>query len=223
MSSKTSDSAPALIIIGAGGHAVSVADVAHSAGYRVAAFVDPAKAGGTLLGVTIVEAADTLGAPAGFAFAIAVGDNAVRARVHQALCDTHGELHFPALIHASAVISPYSQVEAGTVVMALAAVGPNSRIGRFCLINTRASLDHDCHLADYASLAPAAVTGGNVRIGERSAISIGAVIKHGLSVGQDSVLGANSYLHRDLADNLVAYGNPARSVRSRAAGEPYLS
>ena len=54
---------------------------------------------------------------------------------------------------------------------------------------------------DYSSLAPAAATGGGVTIGLRSAISIGATINHGLKIGNDSIVGANSYLNKDLPSN----------------------
>jgi len=77
-------------------------------------------------------------------------------------------------------------------------------------------------MSDFCSLAPAAVTGGNVKIGMRSAISIGAVIKHGITIGNDCVIGANSFLNKDLPHNIVAYGVPARKVRNRNIGDSYL-
>jgi acetyltransferase-like isoleucine patch superfamily enzyme len=53
-------------------------------------------------------------------------------------------------------------------------------------------------------------------------VSIGAVVKHGVVIGADSVLGANSYLHADLPGGRVAYGSPARVVRERRVGDRYL-
>jgi acetyltransferase-like isoleucine patch superfamily enzyme len=106
--------------------------------------------------------------------------------------------------------------------MPKACIGPNSKIGKFCLINTQSSIDHDCVMFDYSSLAPSAVTGGSVAIGPRSAISIGAKIKHGLKIGKDSIVGANSYLNKDLPNNQVAYGTPAKQVRARSIGDLYL-
>jgi acetyltransferase-like isoleucine patch superfamily enzyme len=103
-----------------------------------------------------------------------------------------------------------------------AVVGPNTRVGRFCIVNTSASIDHDAAMADFSSLAPGAVTGGGVSIGRRSAVSMGAVIKHRVRIGDDCVVGAQSYVDKDLPDNVVAYGTPARSVRTRKAGDAYL-
>jgi sugar O-acyltransferase (sialic acid O-acetyltransferase NeuD family) len=211
-----------LIIIGAGGHAVSVANVATSAGFTIHSFVDSNKAGQKLLGIDIIGNLEDFSNPDSVSFALAIGDNAIRQRVLNEIISEYGELNFPALIHSSAVISDHSSIANGVVVMPKAIVGPNSTVERFCLINTQASIDHDCYMREFASLAPGAITGGTVTIGNRTAISIAVSVKHGIKIGNDVVVGANSYVNKDLPDNTVAYGTPARVIRSRKVGEPYL-
>lgn|ERR1017187_3340017 len=210
-----------LIIIGAGGHATSVANIALSAGFHIKHFVDPNKKGGTLLDVKIVGDLMALDIDA-HQYCIAVGDNAVRERIYLELTEQFDSLTFPTLIHASAVISSFTKISEGSVVMPNAVVGPNADIGKFCILNTQSSIDHDGVMADYASLAPGAIVGGSVTIGMRSSVSIGAVIKHGVKIWDDCVVGANSYLNKDLPANQIAYGTPAIIVRSRKVGEPYL-
>jgi len=108
------------------------------------------------------------------------------------------------------------------VVMAGAVVNPGTRIGRCCILNTRASLDHDNELGDFASLAPAAVTGGNVTVGPFTAVGIGAVVAHGRRIGPHAVVGAGAVVLADLPGDCVAYGVPARIARTRRRGERYL-
>jgi acetyltransferase-like isoleucine patch superfamily enzyme len=103
-----------------------------------------------------------------------------------------------------------------------AIIGPNTRIGKFCIVNSQASIDHDGLMLDFSSLAPAAILGGNVRIGTRSAICIGSVIKQNIFIGDDSIVGANSYLNKDLSNNQVAYGSPAKPIRTRTNSDDYL-
>lgn len=212
-----------LVIVGAGGHAVSVANVALSAGYMIKHFVDRSKKGFDLLGFSIIGEIAELDNLEAYSFGIAVGDNTVRECIYNELRAKNSNLNFPALVHASATISSFTRIGEGTVVMPKAVIGPNSKVGKFCLINTQASIDHDCVMLDFSSLAPAAVTGGAVQIGMRSAISIGAIIKHGLNIGNDCVVGANSYLNKDLPNNQVAYGTPAKQVRTRNVGDAYLN
>jgi sugar O-acyltransferase (sialic acid O-acetyltransferase NeuD family) len=212
-----------IVIFGAGGHAVSVANVALSAGYNIKFFIDKKRKGSNLLGYNVLENILEIDDCENICFAIGVGDNAVRENAYKELIALRPELYFPALIHNSSVVSNFTEIGHGTVVMPNAVVGPNSKIGNFCLINTRSSIDHDSSMLDFSSLAPAAVTGGNVTIGFRAAISIGASVKHGVSIGDDSVLGANSYLNKDLENNQVAYGTPAKKIRTRKVGDAYLS
>ena len=212
-----------IIIFGAGGHAVSVANVAISAGYKIAYFVDPNKKSDYLLGIKILKAISELDNKKDYVYCIAIGDNALRERIYNELMNEYIDIKFPSLIHKSAVISIFCTVGEGTVIMPNGIVGPNSTIGKFCIINTQASNDHDCNMLGFSSIAPNVVTGGNVTIGYRSAISIGAVVKEGLQIGNDSVLGASSYLNKNLGNNTVAYGILAKEVRLRKAGDEYLN
>jgi sugar O-acyltransferase (sialic acid O-acetyltransferase NeuD family) len=211
-----------IVIIGAGGHATSVANVAVSAGYKVKYFVDPKKKGQIFLGTTILGDIAELTDLKNYSFCIAIGDNAIRERIYEEFLKQNLRLNFPCLVHPSAVISCFTEMGAGSIIMPNAVLGPNSKLGIFCILNTSASLDHDCVMSNFSSLAPSAVAGGGVKIGLRTNIAIGAVIKHNVTIGNDSIVGANSYLNKDLPSNNIAYGNPSKIVRARSYGEPYL-
>ena len=211
-----------LVVFGAGGHAASVADAAAAAGHAIRCFVDPAREGDSLLGIEIVASVEAVGPAGSVACVIAVGDNSTRARISGELSMRYPGLRFPALIHPAASVSRFARVGEGSVAMAGAVIGPATVVGRFCIVNTHASLDHDCQLGDFASLAPGSHTGGRVSVGDRSAICLGACLREGVRVGRDCVFGANSYVHGDLDDGVLAMGSPARVHRPRYPSEPYL-
>jgi acetyltransferase-like isoleucine patch superfamily enzyme len=77
-------------------------------------------------------------------------------------------------------------------------------------------------MEDFSSLAPHATTGGSCRIGSYSAISIGAVLIHGVHIGNNTVVGAGSLVLKPLDSFIVAYGSPAKVIRKRKAGDKYL-
>lgn len=212
-----------LYIIGAGGHAASVANVALSAGYTIGAFLDARKAGQRLLGADVLDPSQIGSGEIDPVYAIAIGDNATRKRVFEQISAAQPAAQFPPLIHASASLGVRSELGDGSVVMPNSTIGPNAEVGQGCIVNTNAALDHDGQLGDFGSLAPGVVVGGNVSIGPLSAISIGAVVKHGLSIGRNTVIGAASYVHHDIADDTLAYGTPCRPVAQRAEGDPYLA
>lgn len=211
-----------LVVIGAGGHAACIAEVACSAGYQIKCFVDRSKVTEAFLGFPVIGAISELSDINAYLYCIAIGDNAARERVYREIKHAHLEIIFPSLVHKSAVISRNVVIGEGAVVMPNACIGPSARVGAFCVFGSNSSVDHDCVIDDFASVGMGVSTGGNVQIGFRSVLAIGAVVKHGVRIGKDTVLGANSYLNQSLGDGLVAYGSPAKVVRERKVGDRYL-
>jgi len=211
-----------LVIIGARGHAVSVANVALSCGMNVLACVDDNKAGSKVMEIPVISKKQCLQEFPSQNYAIAIGDNAIREKVYIEYKEDCPQAKFPALIHKSSVLGIGSSVGDGAIIMPLVNVGPSSIIGSFCLLNTGSSIDHDCVMNKFSSLAPRVVCGGDVKIGIRSAISIGATVQHNIRIGADVVIGGNSYVNKSLDSNLVAYGSPCKKIRVRQKGDPYL-
>tara|TARA_B100000212_G_C27328441_1_gene513461 strand:+ start:605 stop:1255 length:651 start_codon:yes stop_codon:yes gene_type:complete len=211
-----------IIIIGTGGHAASITNVALSSAMNIEAYVDDNKAGKQIDGIKIISKQECIDIYQNSNFAIAIGDNSVRERVFNEFKLEIRNAKFPPLIHSSSVIGINSKVGEGSVIMPNVNVGPNSKIGMFCILNTSSSIDHDCHMNSFSSLAPGVVTGGNISLGIRSAISIGASVKHGICIGDDVVIGANSYVNEPVKNNVVAYGVPCRFVRDRTKDDKYL-
>jgi sugar O-acyltransferase (sialic acid O-acetyltransferase NeuD family) len=153
---------------------------------------------------------------------IGVGDNWWRRKLYTDLIRVCPNLRFPIIRHPSAIVAASARIGKGTAILAGSHVGPNSVVGDFCILNTSSSIDHDCTLADFSSIAPGVKTGGLVRIGECSAIGVGASISDRISIGSHSVVGTGAAVVRDIPDLVVAYGNPARVQRSRGEGERYV-
>jgi acetyltransferase-like isoleucine patch superfamily enzyme len=93
---------------------------------------------------------------------------------------------------------------------------------KFCIINTMASVDHDCVLEPFASIAPGAHLGGNVHVGARTFIGMSATIIHSVHIGHDTVIGAGATVVKDIPNHVVAYGSPAKPIRGRVMNERYL-
>lgn len=211
-----------MIIFGAGGHAVSVAETVLASGHRIDCFVDEDPTFGELLGYPVVSQIPDEFDPQSGSIVIAIGDNAARQAVWTRLSQQFGIDCFPTVIHPSASVSDLAVLGAGSVVLQGAIVGSKATAGLCCLLNSGSIVEHEALLGDFASLAPGSMTGGRVSIGARTAVGIGAVIKHGVAIGSDSVVGAASYVPKDLPANVVAYGTPARIIRPRATGDSYL-
>lgn len=153
---------------------------------------------------------------------VAVGDNWQRHRIVSTVEKRAPDLQFVSAVHPGAMIARDVLIGAGTVIMPGVAVNTGCRIGRHCIINTSASLDHNCELDSWSSLAPGVTLGGNVHVGAFSAVLLGANVIHQREIGKHTVVGAGAVVIKDLPGRIVAYGVPARVVRSREPGEPYM-
>lgn len=218
-----------VLVIGASGHAKVVLDIFEKeARHKVVGLLDdfkPAETnwyGYSVLG-RVADVVRLASEQQVDSVCVAIGDNWIRSQIVMRLKTLAPELTFVSAVHPSAQIARGVSLGVGSVVMPGVAINSDSTIGEFAILNTNSSLDHDSRLGAFASLAPRTATGGNVSIGDFSAIGIGAVILHGRSIGQHSVIGAGAVVTRDIGECAVAYGVPAKVIRSRSVGEKYLS
>jgi sugar O-acyltransferase (sialic acid O-acetyltransferase NeuD family) len=211
-----------LYIIGAGGHATSVAEIAFAANLNLKAFISADSFETELLGIPILIAIPQQVGSTPFNLAIAIGDNYRRELAFKKLIDRFPIESFPALIHPSASVALKATVGFGTTIHQNATVGSNTTIGNFCTLNTGSNTDHDCQLSDFSSLGPGANLGGNVTVGHRAVVAIGSTVRHGVTIATDSIIGAASYAHESNASDTISFGSPARTIRSRRSGDKYL-
>lgn len=153
---------------------------------------------------------------------VAIGDNWRRATVAATALAAVPDLPFASIIHPSVQIARGATIGPGGIIGAGAVVDSDARVGALALVHLNAGICHDAVLGDYASLGPHAVLSGAAHVGAYSAIGAGAQLFHNRRVGEHTVIGAGATVTRDIPAYTVAYGTPARVIRTRQAGEPYL-
>jgi sugar O-acyltransferase (sialic acid O-acetyltransferase NeuD family) len=123
----------------------------------------------------------------------------------------------PQAIHPAAYVAQNASLGDGCQILAGAVVGADSQLGEAVLVNTSASVDHECVLGDGVHVGPGAVLCGLVQVHPGAFIGAGAVVLPRVTIGAGSIVGAGSVVTRDLPDNVVACGNPARIIRPRVS------
>jgi acetyltransferase EpsM len=121
-------------------------------------------------------------------------------------------------IHPRAIVASDVGIGAGSVIVAGSVINPAAVIGENVIINTCASVDHECVIGDGAHIAPGAHLAARVTVGRGSWVGIGSAVREGVHIGSGVMIGAGSVVLRDIADDVVAYGAPARAVRSVSGG-----
>jgi sugar O-acyltransferase (sialic acid O-acetyltransferase NeuD family) len=202
-----------LVVFGAGGHAKVVIDAARASGRTPAVVVDDAPRSDSLDGIpTLSTQEDAWRELKRFRFVVAVGNNGVRQKLFEDLCNRGGEPE--TIVHPFSCVAASARIGAGTVVFPGVVVNAGADIGENCILNTGCRIDHDCRIRPHAHICPGVSLAGAVSIGARSMIGVGSCSIQGIAVGDDVTVGAGSVIVRNIPDNCVAYGNPARVRRN---------
>jgi UDP-perosamine 4-acetyltransferase len=204
-----------LVIIGSGGHAKVVIDILRNAdGFSLIGCTDPSNDRMTVMGLpvlgddSVLERLHKEGVKHAF---VALGDN----RLRQERADHALSLGFELVNAVSgwSCIAPSVKLGRDIAVMPGAVVNADSVVGDNVIINTGVTVDHDCVLGSGVHLAPGCNLAGNVTVGRNAFLGTGCKVIPKISIGEGSTIGAGSVVIRDIPDNSVAYGVPAKVVR----------
>lgn len=193
-----------MILYGASGHGKVIIDILEAKGIKIDYIVDDNPNLQDLLGYEVrpntghyPEAIISVGAP----------------EVRKKIAEEIKVENYVTAIHPTATVSPRAVIGSGTVVMQGAIIQTCSKIGEHCIVNTGASVDHDCILDDYVHVAPHATLAGGVKVGEGSWIGAGAVVKQGVNIGAWCMIGAGAVVVKDVPDGLTVVGVPAQEMK----------
>ncbi|QCU89570.1 acetyltransferase [Thiomicrorhabdus sediminis] len=204
-----------LAVLGAGGHGGVVAEIAELNGWQVVFFDDcyPSQRSvheqWPVLGDYKALCADIDKYSGCF---VAIGNNKVRLEKLNGLSVLGARI--PVLVHPNSVISKYSSIEDGSVVMANAVVNPFVQIGKGCIVNTAATIDHDCVISDGVHLSPGVHLAGAAQVGMHSWIGIGASVRHDVRLGDSVIVGAGAAVVKDIQDEQTVVGVPAKNIEN---------
>jgi len=195
-----------LIIIGCGGHARSIADVALFNGYKKLVFVDEnARENETILGFyvkndfTLLETSNQ--------FIIGIGDNNKRETTFATYVSGIK------LISNDAYIGAQVSIDEGVFVGHNAYIGPLTCIGRNTIINTHAIVEHECIIGKHSHISINSTIAGRCKIGDNVFIGAGAIVKDGIEICSHVTIGSGSVVINDIAKSGVYVGIPAKKIK----------
>lgn len=210
MELNTMTSFSGLLILGFGGHARAVADVALASGIKQLWFIDSnARPDETFGEFPVLQSWDG-DLPDGCFVMPASGNGLTR----QAQCQWVKKLGWPlaTLISPTATIGYGAKVRPGTFVAHHSHVGPMASIGMGCILNTGAIIEHDCVVGDYTHVSIKAAIAGRCHIGRNCFIGAGSTVVDGIRISDDITLGAGACAHRNLEEPGVYVGVPSKKL-----------
>ena len=186
-----------IILIGGGGHCKSCLDIIYSTNkYEVEGIVDvKEKLGQKVLDSKIIACdADlpSLISP-DTSFLITIGfirSIDARMRIFEKLISLGAR--FASVVSPFAIVSEYSKIGYGTIVMHNSVINADAVIGNNCIINTKALIEHDAVIGDQCHVSTGAIINGGVKVGANSFIGSGTVTKEYINIPENSFIKANS-------------------------------
>lgn len=208
--------AKAVYLLGGGGHGRVALDVLLACGVKVVGVLDPdLKVGDQVFGVPVLGSDKFLNQVDPSAVLLVNGLGANPHVVHRKKLFESMKARgfaFDTIRHPSAVIGRECHMGEGSQVMAGAVFQNRVRIGDNAVINTRASVDHDCVIGAHSFISPGVVLSGDVLVGESAFIGAGAVMLPGIEIGANVVIGAGAVVIKSVPDGWIVAGNPAVKI-----------
>lgn len=118
------------------------------------------------------------------------------------------------LISEHAIIDKTSVVGEGFQAMPGAVLHKFCTVGDYSIINSNATVDHECVLGDGVHIMGGASVAGCVHIDDYASIGTNATILPRLTIGKGAVVGAGAVVTKNVSDNDVVSGVPARHMKN---------
>lgn len=190
-----------IILVGSGGHAKSCVDVIEKQKkYKIIGFIDNFKKG-NFLNYKILGSDKILKKifnKTKYAF-VTIGhlNNPKKRTIIYKKLKLIG-FKLPVIKSPHSVISNYSKIGEGSIVMHGAILNAGSKIGRNCILNSLSLIEHDVTIGDFSHVSTNAVVNGDVKIGSNCFLGSCCVIKQGIKIRSNSFIKSNQLVKSDL-------------------------
>jgi acetyltransferase EpsM len=134
------------------------------------------------------------------------------AQIRKEITNRNDKLTYVNLIHPSVKINSSIQIGKGNIICQGAVLTVDISLANHVIININSTIGHDAVIEDFVSIMFGVHISGNVRIGEGTYIGSGAVVLPNIKIGKWCTIGAGSVVTKDVPDNCIIAGVPAKEI-----------
>ncbi|CAM1341394.1 NeuD/PglB/VioB family sugar acetyltransferase [Tenacibaculum amylolyticum] len=191
---------PELILIGGGGHCMSVIDIIElNNKFTIKGILDDYTDQKEIFGYPVLGGDELIEkfVNDNTFFLITVGQiksYTVREKIFKKIIKAKGQL--ATVISPRAYVSKHSKVEEGTVIMHDVVVNTDAKIGKNCIINTKSNIEHSVIIEDFCHISTCSVVNGDSIIKRGTFIGSNATISNGIIIKENSIISAGEFIKR---------------------------
>ena len=184
-----------LIIIGCGGHAKSVIDIAESTNkWEIIGLIGQEKeVGKKVMNYKVIGTDEDLKFFRSKTNNIFLGigqikDLSKRIEIIGKLKIL--EFNTPSIISKNAYVSKNASIEEGCSIGHFSVINSGAKVGKFCILNSKCLVEHDSKIGDFSHISTGVIINGDVSIGKKSFLGSGSIIREGLTIPDNIVISA---------------------------------
>jgi sugar O-acyltransferase (sialic acid O-acetyltransferase NeuD family) len=145
-------------------------------------------------------------------FTIGVGNPQLRYKLSKKFVSLGGI--FTSTVSNTAIIGHFgNKIEMGCNIMQNVVLTNDIKVGMGTIINQISSIGHDISIGDFCEICPNVSISGNCIIGDMTFIGTGAIVLPKINIGHNVIIGAGSIVTKDIPDNCLAVGSPAKVIK----------
>lgn len=203
-----------IVVIGAGGHAKVCVELLHAMGEQIDYCIGSTDDLSFCLDIPVLKGdmhIKKLRQEGYQKVFVAIGDNKLRNNLGNQVIEMG--YHLVNAISPNAIISTSAFLGRGIAIMPGVVINAQSKIQNLAIINTGATIDHDCEIGVAAHVAPQTGLAGNVKINDRCFLGIGSKVIPNVEIGENTIIGAGSIVISNLPKDITAVGVPAKIIK----------
>ena len=145
-------------------------------------------------------------------FTIGIGNPLLRKQLYDKFTALGGV--FTSTLSPLATIGIFDvKIGDGANVLSGAVFSNGTMLGKGCIVYYNSIITHDCTIGDFVEISPSVTLLGRCKIGSYSQIGSNTTILPDIKIGENVIIGAGSVVTKDLPNNCVAVGVPAKIIK----------
>jgi len=123
-------------------------------------------------------------------------------------------INFPLIISSKSTVASSVKWGEGCIVsLPYNFISVDILVGDFVFINCSTRIGHDAIIGDFTTIYSDIDISGGAKIGSDCVIGSGVTINPGVRIGNRCIIGAGSVVVKDIPDQVIAAGAPARIIK----------